>query len=286
MSKSRDIIDQSLNENKQNKTFLQMWMEAAFIGAVVGPLSSTATFAIDKASFVFQTSQSPNLNFRKAVSLAMENKFTGYGFTIFNSGCKNMVLFPIKENIESYLNTHNPGSSFNAQLAGFTAGMFATGIMSPLSVLKTRRFDGMPLNKIFSLDKADYYKGLFATCLRDGIYSGTYFGLRPIMSYYALNSTLMNYVSEGMANIGIDMMAGVVGGFLSNPLSVIATNQKAYGTKFFEQAKKLHNEDGVKRFFRGYASTTFFRMAIQGLVTGQAIELATTMQDKYSTCKS
>lgn len=254
-------------EQKKNNFFHYYW-KAIFTGMMVGPVSSTLTFPIDKVSFAYQTMHGQaSPTFRQALMTAFRNPFSGYFPGILNSSLKNIFMFPAKAFFEHQLNLVNPQSSFNNKLSGFFAGILTVYITSPISVIKALRYNNLAVSQIRQLDGKALFRGVHATALRDGVQFGTFFGLLPIISAFVPNP------------IASGSIAGFVGALFSNPLSVIATNQKLNGSKLIPEAVALFNEGGFARFYRGFFRTTALRMGIQGAATGAVIHAAEKVYD-------
>lgn len=263
MSQTRDAALPVSSGTKQEPGFFEYYTRAIFTGLMVGPISSTLTFPVDKVAFAYQTipTQTPP-TFYQAFRIAFASPFSGYIPGIISASCKNIFMFPAKSFFQYHLDRINPNSLFNNELSGFFAGILTVYATSPMSVIKALRYNNLPISQIQMLNWQDFFRGVHATAYRDGVQLGMFFGTLPMM---------MNYFSNPFFSGGI---AGLMGGICSNPLSVISMNQKIKGSGLFQEAISLYAEGGVRRFYRGFFRTTALRMGIQGGATAMVIDAA------------
>ncbi|VVC76111.1 hypothetical protein AQUSIP_14160 [Aquicella siphonis] len=270
MSNTRRSSESSipLAAKASEKGFFHYYMKAIFTGLMVGPVSSTLTFPVDKIAFAYQTMHGhASPSFSLALSTAFRKPFSGYFPGIVNASLKNIFMFPAKAFFEQRLQEINPDSAFNPKLAGFFAGILTVYVTSPVSVIKALRYNNQPVSQIRELDWKALFRRVHSTALRDGVQFGAFFGMLPIISSVVPNPLLAG------------SLAGFFGAIFSNPLSVIANNQKLNGSRLIPEAVSLCREGGLARFYRGFFKTTALRMGIQGAATGVVIEAAEKIYD-------
>jgi hypothetical protein len=269
LSSVKTLAGTQPQKQPQSSDFYNYYMKSIFTGLLVGPISSTLTFPIDKIAFVYQTwhgAGSPSLS--TAAKQAFRHPLNGYFPGIFNSACKNLFMFPAKAFFTRQLETHNPKGSFNKEISGFLAGLLTVYVMSPISVIKALRYNNTPVSQIRQLDFKSLFRGVHATAYRDGVQFGIFFGMLPYVSNYIANPFIAG------------MTANLMGAVASNPISVISTNQKIHGKSMYQTALTLFQQEGIKSFYRGFFRTTALRMSVQGGATGFIISFADKLYDR------
>lgn len=252
-------------EPKKPPSFTEEALKGAFIGICTTPF----TFGFDRITVALQTS--PNATFSEVLGMAWKNKFNSAIPTFLNSAVKKATLFWSFKASESILNHINPDSAKN-DIIKYPMGAYMASMSTyPISVWKVLAYSDKPTREIcrtFMNDKKRLFSGANTTALRDGIYQGTFFGIRKRISD-GISQNLD--VSGPVANMAGDLIAGAIGGAVSNPANVIAVNQKKDGHRFWPTAKKLYTEAGPRAFSRGIGLIVP-RMCLQAVVTGAVIE--------------
>ncbi|MBX3709108.1 MAG: hypothetical protein KIT56_00660 [Gammaproteobacteria bacterium] len=262
------VLSQGVSQSNQ---FSNYYQKAIVTGLMVGPISSTLTFPIDKVAFVYQTWNQPlSPTVREAFKVAFRKPFNGYFPGVLNSACKNIFLFPAKAFFERQLEAIPIAPQTNKKLSAFFAGLFTVYVSSPISVIKALRYNNLPVSQIRQLNYLDLFRGVHATALRDGVQFGVYFSMLSFISNYMSNPALSGAI------------AGLLGAIASNPFSVVSTNQKILGTSMVDTTVKLYKENGVRRFYPGFFKTTAIRMGVQGAATGVGIKLAETVYNNVT----
>lgn len=255
--------------------FRDYYYKSIFTGFLVGPISSTLTFPVDKVAFVYQTlSKQSTPSFLEVMRLAFRHPLSGYFPSVISASCKNVIMFPTKSFIEYEIEHLNPGGTFNKNIAAFTAGIAAVYMNSPIAVIKALRLNNMPVRNILDLNLKDFYRGTHAIAIRDGIQFGVYFEL-----FAMLNPRMQNPLIAGA-------VANIIASIFNNPFSVIAMNQRIKGSTMINEAKSLFKEGGIGRFYRGYGYTMFARMTIQGAATGAIIHAADDIYQRLTKSKA
>lgn len=253
-----------------NQEFYDYYMKSVMTGLIVGPVSATMTFPVDKVGFVYQTlSKHSSPSFFEAFKIAFRHPFSGYIPGVVSAASKNIIMFPTKSFIEYEIERLNPYGAFNKNIAAFFAGIASVYLNSPIAVIKALRFNNTPINQIMHLNFRDFYRGTHAIAIRDGVQFGVFFPLFAILNEHMQNSVVAGAV------------AGLIGSFFSNPFGVIAINQRIKGTSMMTEARNLYQEAGISRFYRGFAQTTLFRMTIQGAATGAIIHVADDIYETF-----
>lgn len=258
-----------------DQEFRDYYYKSIMTGLLVGPVSSTLTFPVDKVAFVYQTlSKQSTPSFMEVMRLAFRHPFSGYLPSIISASCKNVIMFPTKSFIEYEIEHINPGGTFNKNFSAFFAGIAAVYLNSPIAVIKALRLNNMPAKNIMQLNLKDFYRGTHAIAIRDGIQFGVYFELFALLNPHIKNPVIAGAVANLIASV------------FNNPFSVIAMNQRIKGTSMINETKSLFKEGGLGRFYRGFGYTMFARMAIQGAATGAIIHAADDIYERITKSKS
>lgn len=255
--------------------FKDYYYKSIMTGLIIGPVTSTLTFPVDKVAFVYQTlSKQSTPTITEALRIAFRHPFNGYLPSLISASCKNVIMFPTKAFFDYEIEQLNPGGTFNKNFASFLAGTAAVYLNSPIAVIKALRLNNVPAKQIMNLNVKDFYRGTHAIAVRDGIQLCAYFEL-----FSFLNPKMQNPVIAGA-------VSNLIASLLNNPFSVIAMNQRIKGTQLVAEAKTLYREGGLGRFYRGFGYTMFCRMAIQGAATGAVIHAADALYEKMTKLNS
>lgn len=277
MSDTR-LINKAL-KNARDQNFFREYGKESFIGGFSGTLASLAMFGVDKLVYVYSTlRQTTPPTLKEVAKVAGQTKLKGFGISLIYNAFYGAIMFPVKHQVKKTMEQWNPGSAFNKPAGGFAGGFSALLITYPLSVSQAWRFEGKPVSTIMMMmmRPENFYKGINAACLSDGIFFGVYFGLGPVLSRYLTSLS----ASKSEANYIADTAAAMLGGIACNPLSVVSMCQRTSQKNMFAETVSLYKEGGVPRFYRGLGTVGLFSIGLYGLVAGACIRYAEKVYER------
>eukprot|EP00054_Salpingoeca_dolichothecata_P020159 m.126771 g.126771 ORF g.126771 m.126771 type:complete len:216 (-) comp23513_c1_seq2:31-678(-) len=148
--------------------------------------------------------------------------------------------------------------------AGFIGGLFSGILCAPneLILIQQQRFGGTiwntPSRIIRTFGVTKLFRGLTVTCGREAFFCAGYMGAGPVM---AKELRQRFQLSEGSSKVLGASVAGLVAATLSHPLDTLKTckqgdlEQKNFGT-LSQTISKLYQEQGIRRFYHGWAWRT------------------------------
>lgn len=188
--------------------------------------------------------------------------YRGLTMSITNMGILTGLQFPLSNAVAMTLTGGEKRrlSSFESISSSFIGGMVSGLVCCPMELVmvQQQRFGGSvvstPSRLINSHGITILSRGLITSCGREALFTAGYLGIGPSFS----RELREKYdFSPGNAKLLGAIGAGIIAATLSHPLDTIKTcmqgdiERKRFGT-FSETAKTLFQEDGFKRFFKGW----------------------------------
>lgn len=217
---------------------------------------------------------------QQRVPLTMDIRimYRGYVMSCANMSILTGLQFPLTGLVTNFITGGKERRLTDfEQIQAATIGGYVSGVIcAPLELMmiQQQRFGtslvGTPAKVIEEGGFRGLFRGLNATCLREGVFTGGLLGLGPVLER-AFSEKLEWTI--GQAKVASAVASGLIIGTISHPLDTIKTCQQGdvLGEKYgngVATGRQLYKEAGFPRFFSGWTWRTG-RMMLQVWLWGQ-----------------
>lgn len=218
---------------------------------LISTIASTINYGIQKYMFVCQTQT--HASWASAFQATFAKFTQGYGMTLINSSAKTASTLVFRQLMQNLLDDVRPqkeAQTTNRAISAAIGGIAGTFVTYPLATIKARRFDGQDWQTIWKLTIKELYKGAVTTMIRNGLHWCSLLSMRDQMKHM-FHYTAEHYPNSSVNYLNNSLFIGLVTGtfaaIITNPVAVIATNQKITGDNAFKTCAKLIQKHGLLR---------------------------------------